>query len=666
MNMTASEDGSPYVGRRAFTLDDHNVFFGRDREIKDLLTLWRSSPLVVLHGLAGSGKTSLLQAGVAPRLAEEGEIIPLGSPLGASFFPEPLLDDYNPYSLAVLASWSPGESRTRLVQQSGTDFLRRRAQHVQRQRADSLLMVAIDQVEGILVDERAAQARDEFFADLAVAMGEVPGLRLLLATRTDTLSALSPYERQLFQGGAKYFSLESMSVAAAVEAVRCPMDVTGYRFDAGTAECIVDELRGSRPDTVAVQPSQLQIVCGELWDVIHPEGPLITRGFVRDNIDVDRALANFCASAIAEVGDRYKIPADRIFNWLMPFFVSSDPVPVTVPEAELTATGIPAGVLRALENEHLITAEWRLDVRRYALANDRLVAAMSYLAKSPAFGQPKLDPVARMRVAESALAAGELDLARQHAEEALHLLSQAEFRLRADVLSLLGNIEYQADRMDSAEKYYQDAAELSEQLGDQPGVGRLFGAIGSIHFRQGKYLGALGELQAAVTRSPSDLSLQTKLATALWRSDQSQAAAAVFGAVLSVEPESADALAGRGQISAERGNAEAALDDLQTLRRIRPRVSQQPEVQLAHALALAAKGMPETAMEELAVALTSTSDNAIIFVRAARVALASGAMDRAKELLRQAEQASHPALSSSQRTQVRRLMAEASQSRSAQ
>ena len=39
----------------------------------------------------------------------------------------------------------------------------------------------------------------------------------------------------------------------------------------------------------------------------------------------------------------------------------------------------------------------------------------------------------------------------------------------------------------------------------------------------------------------------------LWEAGQSQAAAAVFGTVLTVEPLSADALAGRGQIRAERG-----------------------------------------------------------------------------------------------------------------
>jgi tetratricopeptide (TPR) repeat protein len=665
MDMTASEGGGPYVGRRAFTVDDHDLFVGRDQEIQALRALWRSSPLVVLHGPAGSGKTSLLQAGLTPLLAEDGEVLPAGRPLGASSFPEPLLADHNPYSLAVLASWSPGESRTRLAQESITDFLHRYAPASRRWRADSLFLVAIDQIEEILVDERAGSARDELFADLASAMSEVPGLRVLLATRSDALSKLLPYEKELSPVGVVHFGLEPLTRQAAVEAIRRPMEKGGGRFDARAAEYIVDELHGGPPNSLkegpTVQPAQLQVVCTELWYLIHNYQPLVTVGFVRDNIDVDQILANFCASVVMEVADSYRIAAEQVFEWLVLGFVTSGSAPVRVLEAELMVIGIPVGVLRMLENEHGLTAEWSLEGKQYQLA-DHLTAAARRLAKSRVFSQPKLDTAARMRAAESALTVGELALARYHAEEALKIVNLTKIRWRADVLSLLGNIEYRSGRSDLAEKSYQNAAELREQLGDEPEVGRLFGAIGCIHAHQGKFQRALEELHLAVTRSPFDLALQTELATALWRSGQSQAAAAVFGAVLSVEPESADALAGRGQIRAERGNATAALDDLQALRRLRPSVSQRPEVQSAYALALAYRGLSEPAMVEADAALASSNDSAVIFVRAARVALASGAVKRAKELLRQAEVASHPALSSDQRTQVRRLLFEVGES----
>lgn len=661
MDMTASDDGGPYVGRRAFVPGDRDIFFGRTREIRDLRALWRSSPLVVLHGLAGSGKTSLLQAGVAPLLAADGEVLPLGRPLVSYSFPEPLLGGHNPYSLAVLASWSPAESLSRLAQQSLAGFLRRRGKTV------PLLLVAIDQAEQILADDQGSQARDEFFTDLAAAMFEVPNLRVLFSLRTDALSKLLPYETQLSPAGAERFDLGPLTSEAALEAIRCPMKKAGGCFGVGAAEYIAGELQSgtSGPESLShpdgIQPVQLQLVCTELWQLMDARRTAVTIDFVQENIDIGRILASFCMTVITEASDRYKISASQVFDWLIRGFASSRRTITAVAKSRLLALGVTVGVLRVLESEHLLVAEQNSGGRYYRLANSLLATAIRHLDGYSAFSHHKLDATARMHVAESALTSGELALARRHLEEALETADSAALRFRAEVLSMLGNIDYRSGRDDDARQEYGEAAQLRDQLGDQTRVGWLFGAMGSIHTRQSNYVKALEEFQLAVSRAPSDLTLQTELATVLWRSGQSQAATAVFGMILAVEPESADALAGRGQVSAERGHAEAALDDLKALRRLRPSASQRPDVRSAYALALAMAGSSESAMAEADAALASAGDSAVVYMRAARVALAGRAMSRARELLRLAEKASRPALSTEQRDQVQRLLTEVSE-----
>ncbi len=59
-----------YPGPRSFTGDDRHLFFGRDAEKQELFRLIVLNDLVVLFGESGSGKTSLLQAGVCPELEE--------------------------------------------------------------------------------------------------------------------------------------------------------------------------------------------------------------------------------------------------------------------------------------------------------------------------------------------------------------------------------------------------------------------------------------------------------------------------------------------------------------------------------------------------------------------------------------------------------------------
>ena len=58
----------PYVGLRPFHESDYAFFFGRDREIRVISSNLQSQPLTVLYGPSGVGKSSVLQAGVLPRL----------------------------------------------------------------------------------------------------------------------------------------------------------------------------------------------------------------------------------------------------------------------------------------------------------------------------------------------------------------------------------------------------------------------------------------------------------------------------------------------------------------------------------------------------------------------------------------------------------------------
>ncbi|MEM8899347.1 MAG: ATP-binding protein, partial [Bacteroidota bacterium] len=56
---------SPFKFLDAFDMEDKDVFFGRDLEIKDLYKKVSMSPLLLVYGLSGTGKTSLVSCGLA-------------------------------------------------------------------------------------------------------------------------------------------------------------------------------------------------------------------------------------------------------------------------------------------------------------------------------------------------------------------------------------------------------------------------------------------------------------------------------------------------------------------------------------------------------------------------------------------------------------------------
>jgi hypothetical protein len=59
----------PYPGLRPFDQDEWSIFFGREQMIDEVIGRLAESRLVLVHGLSGSGKSSLVRAGVLPKLA---------------------------------------------------------------------------------------------------------------------------------------------------------------------------------------------------------------------------------------------------------------------------------------------------------------------------------------------------------------------------------------------------------------------------------------------------------------------------------------------------------------------------------------------------------------------------------------------------------------------
>ncbi|MFE2103901.1 hypothetical protein [Streptomyces sp. NPDC059468] len=145
----------PYRGLARFEPGDADLFFGRNQLTDRLLALTRSRRFTAVFGPSGSGKSSLLRAGLIPRLRTEDQS-------GAQ-----------PTALRIL---TPGEHP-----------MRTHGQRLMPKDADGDTWLIVDQFEELYTLCHDPRERDQFLDRLLAAIDPASKLRVVIAVRADFL-----------------------------------------------------------------------------------------------------------------------------------------------------------------------------------------------------------------------------------------------------------------------------------------------------------------------------------------------------------------------------------------------------------------------------------------------------------------------------------------------
>ncbi|GAB4568296.1 MAG: hypothetical protein Kow0047_21070 [Anaerolineae bacterium] len=239
----------PYKGLDAFDRDDMAVFAGRMEESHRLVNRILANRLTVLYGESGSGKTSLMRAGVAPLLARQRSLLAMCE-LGSFQDIDGLLRD----SLARTARGAgldvdPADDLPTLI---------RRLSHT----LDGPVVVALDPLEQLWVscDEAERQSAFELLASLKEDRSL--DLRLVLVIREDFLGLLSSAERWLPGIMDVRFRLDRLGR----EAARAAIEEPARSFDVAWEPSLVDRLLDDLDlGDGGISPAQLALICDQLY-----------------------------------------------------------------------------------------------------------------------------------------------------------------------------------------------------------------------------------------------------------------------------------------------------------------------------------------------------------------------------------------------------------------
>jgi WD40 repeat protein len=386
---------NPYVGPRAFRTGE--ALYGRASELNELMNLLIAERIVLLHSPSGAGKSSLIQAGLLPRLVEEGfQVLPVArvnQELPAELRGK---DGFNRYIYSTLTSLDealPEEQRLpldELAALSLPDYLERfKVQYIAAVHTPEDLppmdaeVLIFDQFEEVLtIDPTGLEAKQAFFAQLGLALRDRKRWALF-SMREDYLAALDPYLRPVPTRFNNTFRLDLLGVDAALQAIQLPAIGTGVKFLDQAARKLVDDLRQvlvQRPDGEMepqpgpyVEPVQLQVVCYRLWQNLAPDDREITIEDVASVGDVNQSLGEYYDERAASVAEETGVSERLVREWFGERLITPSGIRSQVLMEPGQSGGLDNSAIRLLEDAHLVRSEKRRGATWFELAHDRLL-----------------------------------------------------------------------------------------------------------------------------------------------------------------------------------------------------------------------------------------------------------------------------------------------------
>jgi WD40 repeat protein len=376
---------NPYVGPRSIGGVDHQgeQIYGRTRETSQLVDLLIADRVMLVYSPSGAGKSSLLQAGLAPAMMKQRfQVRPivrvnLEPPTEANFDRE----HGNRYTLSALLSLEEGLPKD-TKKTPVTELARMTLLEYLGEEANGELLI-FDQFEEVLtVDPLDVEKKTEFFTQVGSALRD-RGRWAVFAMREDYLAGLDPYLNRVPTRFSNTFRLGLLEKEEALEAVYMPAEAAGVEFTRDAASLLVENLSsirvqydGGRKEESApglyVEPVQLQVVCRRIWGKL----PAGTKTIGIDDIGgvstVDDALSAYYEDTVRDVSRKCGVSERAIRDWFGRALITRQKTRSQVSQSDDRSVAVHSA-LKPLVDSYLIRSDRRLGSYVYELAHDRLI-----------------------------------------------------------------------------------------------------------------------------------------------------------------------------------------------------------------------------------------------------------------------------------------------------
>jgi energy-coupling factor transporter ATP-binding protein EcfA2 len=323
-----------YPGAKPFTIEEALLFKGREEELEQLYQVIQFNQLVVLHGKSGLGKSSLINAGLVPKLEKSADFHPLVIRLYPSThvvddtplikvkdvlrkqFPaeSTFLDQIIPHENSLwywVKNWqiSTGQRRFFLIFDQFEELFTYTEKDVIRFKEELAELLSIvtpqrfqDMYSILSQNEEVISGQEEQVLNTDF------DVKVLLSIRSDRVHLLDRLSDYLPQVLSNNYELLALTAAGARDAIVLPAGIEGayksnaFDYETGSLAKILEFLKG---EDGRVEAIQLQLICQSLEEKVKKEQ--LTRITDNDVQNLHQIIGNYYRSRMDNLGSEQEI-----------------------------------------------------------------------------------------------------------------------------------------------------------------------------------------------------------------------------------------------------------------------------------------------------------------------------------------------------------------------
>ena len=370
----------PYKGLEVFEEEDAELFFGRERLVNELVGRVKESRTVFITGPSGSGKSSLVRAGLIHAL-KQGAIKGSERWLYETMKPgrEPIKD----LALAFSRLKSPELQDYFLAHLSETDILNKCAESVLSGRKDQRFVLFVDQFEEVFTQINSEEERIAFINMLAHA-GTIENGRVivLFAMRSDFVSNCATYPALNELLSQEFRQIGAMQPEELVSAIALPAMHVGLPVEHELIAQIINDMRGE-PDALPL----MQFALKDLFDAKQAEGGVIALT-LKDYLQhggIHKSLERHADATFAQLSESEQELTRSIFSGLIEIGRGTQDTKRTALFDELVPANTKAedvlAIVQKLADARLIITDEQAGKDMVTISHEKLIEAWPWLKK---------------------------------------------------------------------------------------------------------------------------------------------------------------------------------------------------------------------------------------------------------------------------------------------